>query len=192
MTMTIRSFSALSTTPGLPPSAPIVAALKRPTLAHDHNHCIASAMATAVQLCERRGARLTPMRRRVLELIWASHKALGAYELLDQLALEGHKPAPPTIYRALDFLLEQHLIHRLSSLNAYLGCSLPGHAHTGYFLICSVCSTTEEVTDSPALQQAIEHVTQASGFAMAQGTLELSGTCVACANKSSELNSNHE
>lgn len=172
--MTFRSISAQPADPAA------LAALIRPTLAHDHSHCIAEALARAEQICATAGARLTPMRRRVLELIWASHKALGAYELLDQLAREGHKPAPPTIYRALEFLLEHRLIHRIASLNAFLGCTLPGHVHTGYFLICRACGNTEEVSDSTSLQLAIEQVTQRAGFHMEQGTLELNGLCQNC------------
>lgn len=171
-TMTIRSISSSV------PAGPI----GRPALAHDHSQCIESALSRAEQLCAEAGARLTPLRHRVLELIWASHKPLGAYDLLDQLAREGHKPAPPTIYRALDFLLEHRLIHRLASLNAFLGCSHPGDAHAGYFLICQACGNTEEVTDSAGLQQAIRRATDAAGFAMQQGTLELSGLCQQCRN----------
>ncbi len=152
----------------------------RPALAHDHSLCIRTALEQAEQLCADSGARLTPLRHRVLELIWASHKPLGAYDLLDQLAREGHKPAPPTIYRALDFLLEHRLIHRLASLNAFLGCSHPGDAHAGYFLICKSCGNTEEVTDSAGLQQAIRRATEAAGFVMQQGTLEISGFCQQC------------
>ena len=147
---------------------------------HDHSHCVHSALTEADTLCAQKGLRLTALRRRVLELVWQSHKPLGAYDLLDQLAREGHKPAPPTIYRALDFLLEQRLIHRLASLNAYLGCSHPGDAHAGYFLICQGCGTVEEIADTRGLQQAITQVTEAAGFLMEQGALELGGRCLQC------------
>lgn len=153
----------------------------QPVLAgHDHSLCVRDALAEAERLCADRGARLTPLRRRVLELVWASHRPLGAYELLDQLAREGHKPAPPTIYRALDFLLEHRLIHRLSSLNAYLGCSHPGDVHAGYFLICQGCGDAEELADTTGLRAAITAAAQASGFHVQQGALELSGLCQQC------------
>ena len=168
--MTIRSIAAPASSASKP----------RPMLAHDHSQCISTALARAEQLCADSGARLTPLRHRVLELIWASHKPLGAYDLLDQLAREGHKPAPPTIYRTLDFLLEHRLIHRLASLNAFLGCSHPGDAHAGYFLICQACGTTEEVADTAGIQRAIREATAAAGFAVQQGTLELSGLCQQC------------
>lgn len=175
--MTIRTITPATTASGgRAPAAPLV----RPTQAHDHSQCISQALSSAEQLCAASGARLTPLRRRVLELVWASHKPLGAYDLLDQLAREGHKPAPPTIYRALDFLLEQRLIHRLASLNAYLGCSHPGDAHAGYFLICQGCGTVEEIADTRGLQQAIAQVTEAAGFLMEQGALELGGRCLPC------------
>lgn len=168
------------------PLSPDAAALsRRPLLGHDHAQCIRSALAQADAVCETNGTRLTPLRRRVLELIWVSHKPLGAYELLDQLTQEGHKPAPPTIYRALDFLLENRLIHRLASLNAFLGCSHPGDAHAGYFLICQHCGNTEEITHNPALQSALNVSTEAAGFTVLQSALELSGICHHCQAKSS-------
>lgn len=153
----------------------------QPLLAgHDHSLCVRGALAEAERLCTDRGARLTPLRRRVLELVWASHRPLGAYELLDQLAREGHKPAPPTIYRALDFLLEHRLIHRLSSLNAYLGCSHPGDVHAGYFLICQGCGDAEELAETDGLRAAISSAAETSGFQVRQGALELSGLCRQC------------
>lgn len=151
-----------------------------PTLAHDHSHCVDSALATAERLCAEAGARLTPLRKRVLELVWASHKPLGAYELLDQLAQEGHKPAPPTIYRALDFLLQHGLVHRITSLNAFLGCTHPEQAHGGYFLICQHCGTAEELTEVKGLTTAIDATTAAAGFTVTHGALELMGSCQAC------------
>ena len=82
---------------------------------HDHNHCISTAMDTARTLCEQRGLRMTPVRRRVLELVWQNHKPTGAYDLLAQLSEEGFNSAPPTVYRALDFLLELGVVHRISN-----------------------------------------------------------------------------
>ena len=163
-------------TPVAPAAAPSAAGL----VGHDHTLCVQQALSSAERLCADDGARLTPLRRRVLELVWASHKPLGAYELLDQLTREGHKPAPPTIYRALDFLLEHRLIHRLSSLNAYLGCSHPGDAHAGYFLICQGCGNAEELMETADIRNAIHAAAQASGFTVQQGTLELSGRCRQC------------
>ncbi len=152
----------------------------RPSLAHDHSQCIRMALSQAERVCAAEGARLTPLRHRVLELVWASHRPLGAYDLLDQLSKEGHKPAPPTIYRALDFLLEHKLIHRLATLNAYLGCSHPGEAHGGFFLICQDCGTVEEVRDPLPLSAAVEKLAGQARFQVSQSVLEVTGRCQAC------------
>ena len=98
---------------------------------HDHGHCLANALQYATAVCTERGARLTPVRQRVLEIIWQSHRPLGAYAILEVLSAEGHSPAPPTVYRALEFLLTHGLVHRLSSLNAFVGCTRPGHPGAG-------------------------------------------------------------
>ena len=103
---------------------------------HDHEHCIEDAVSAAEKLCAAKGLRFTPLRRRVLELVWSGHKPVGAYALLDQLRDEDLGSAPPTIYRALDFLIEHGLIHRIERMNAFIGCSHPGEAHRGFFLIC--------------------------------------------------------
>ncbi|MCK5914330.1 MAG: transcriptional repressor, partial [Desulfuromusa sp.] len=87
---------------------------------HDHLSCIAAAMANAEQLCQHRGKRFTAIRRRVFELVWQQHKPIGAYEVLEKLQQDG-RAAPPTVYRALDFLLELGLVHRIASLNAFVG-----------------------------------------------------------------------
>ena len=89
---------------------------------HDHDHCVANALAAAEQVCATRGLKLTPLRRRVLELVWAGHGPVGAYDLLQALA-EGDARAvqPPTVYRALEFLREAGLVHRIDTLNAFIG-----------------------------------------------------------------------
>src|ERR1039458_9984114 len=93
-----------------------------PTPGHDHGRCASDAIAHAEAICAARKQRLTPVRRRVLEALLASHAPLGAYELIDRLALCGARPAPITIYRALDFLREQGLAHRIESRNAFIAC----------------------------------------------------------------------
>src|SRR3954453_3718975 len=92
---------------------------------HDHADCVAAALGAAERLCARRGARLTELRRRVLELIWRSHEPIGAYALLDRLGRERGRVAPPTVYRALEFLIAHGLVHRIASLNAFIGCVHP-------------------------------------------------------------------
>ena len=88
---------------------------------HNHNECVSEALITAEHLCIERGVQLTHIRYKVLELIWESHKAVKAYELLDRLKPLQQAAKPATIYRALDFLIEQGLIHRVESLNAFVG-----------------------------------------------------------------------
>ncbi|PXF30711.1 Fur family transcriptional regulator [Pokkaliibacter plantistimulans] len=146
---------------------------------HDHQHCIHSALATAKRLCLQRGVRFTPVRERVLELIWQSHKPLGAYELLPQLAQDGYNSAPPTVYRALDFLQEQGLVHRIASLNAFIGCTSPAHRHTGYFFLCSQCGAALEI-NCDAIDTAIHSQASEQGFQIQHQTLEVVGLCPAC------------
>ena len=146
---------------------------------HDHRQCVASALEDAKAVCAKRGARLTPVRQRVLEIIWQSHRPLGAYTILDVLSSEGHSPGPPTVYRALEFLLAHGLVHRLSSLNAFIGCVHPGHSGTGQFLICTTCGTAAELND-PDIERAIERGTAAEGFASHVHTVEIRGLCPHC------------
>ena len=127
---------------------------------HNHEHCIHTAMEEAKVLCQSRGVRLTPIREKVLELLWQSHEPIGAYDILAQLAKQEDRPAqPPTVYRALDFLLEQGLVHRLASINAYIGCPHPGEAHKGCFLICQQCRTTIEVDQPDINPVSYTHLT---------------------------------
>lgn len=150
---------------------------------HDHRHCVTDALARAERLCQENGARFTPLRRRVLELVWNSHKPLGAYELLDHLTAEGHKPAPPTVYRALEFLQEQKLVHRIASRNAFVGCSHPGVVHSGYFLLCECCGNAEELTESHALVKAVDDAATLARFTLRSQTLELTGVCRHCSKQ---------
>lgn len=146
---------------------------------HDHVRCVADAMADAAKLCRERGARLTPLRTRVLEIVWQSHKPAGAYDILAVLAAEGRSAAPPTVYRALDFLLEQGLVHRLSSLNAVVGCSRPGHAGAGQFLICHACGNAAEINDG-GVERAITRSAASQGFTVDTHTVEITGVCPDC------------
>ncbi len=146
---------------------------------HDHERCVADALEAATAVCAARGARLTPVRRRVLEIVWQGHRPLGAYAILEVLAAEGHSPSPPTVYRALEFLLTHGLAHRLSSLNAYIGCPHPGHRGAGQFLLCAACETAVEI-HNPEIERAIERAAAAEGFAAQLHTVEISGLCPRC------------
>lgn len=147
---------------------------------HDHNACIAAALRRAEDVCASHGARLTPLRRRVLELLWASHKPHGAYALLEALEQESPKKiAPLTVYRALDFLVDHGLAHRIESLNAYLGCCAPDGGHAGQFLVCERCGCAAEIAD-PAIAAAVSVAASARGFQVNRQTIEISGLCRAC------------
>lgn len=150
-----------------------------PSPEHDHDHCVSSALADAERLCQSRGVRLTAQRQRVLELVWQSHKPLGAYELMAILRGDGKPVAPPTVYRALDFLIEQGLVHRLATLNAFIGCSHPGIGHSGQFLICRACGLTAELTDAE-LAASLARKAEAAGFSVEQQVIEVAGLCPRC------------
>ena len=124
---------------------PTTGAFARPD--HDHHACVSEALVGAAELCRKRGVRLTGTRQRILELVWAGHRPVGAYELLAALGRDGRPAAPPTVYRALDFLVAQGLVHRIESLNAFVGCPAPARPHRGQFLICRACGASAEVTD---------------------------------------------
>jgi Fur family zinc uptake transcriptional regulator len=150
-----------------------------PAAQHDHQDCVRAALEAAELSCQAQGARLTPIRRRILELVWASHEPVGAYGLLDRLANEGVKAVPPTIYRALDFLLEQGLVHRLERLNAYVGCSHRHGPHAAQFLICTGCGRVAEL-DDPAIGSALLQSAKSRGFSVSRQTVEVEGLCPDC------------
>ena len=150
-----------------------------PSAAHDHDHCVANAMATAEDLCRQRGLRFTALRRRVLTLVWDSHKPVGAYDILDRLGAEGRRAAPPTVYRALEFLIEAGLVRRLDSLNAFIGCPDPARSHSGQFLICRQCRTVLELDDRD-IDTLVEDKAKRLGFSAIHQMLEIQGLCGAC------------
>jgi len=149
-------------------------------LAPDHNHarCASEALAHAEQVCAARGERLTPMRRKVLEVLAASHKPLGAYEIMEQAGRP--RPAPITVYRALDFLREQNLVHRIESRNAFIACV---HGHDSgdpvVFLICEKCGAVGEAA-SAAVADTIKSASRAAGFSPKTPVIEISGVCAHC------------
>lgn len=132
--------------------------------------------------CQRRGLRLTALRRRVMELIAAQGRPVKAYELLDLIRLERGGAAPPTVYRALDFLLEHGFIHKLESMNAFIGCDHlhePENAHQPPFLICDRCAQTVELEDSRAAE-LLAREARRLGFTPQAQTLEIHGLCARC------------
>jgi len=147
---------------------------------HDHDRCSTDAMAVAEALCHERGQRLTPIRRNVLATLLASHKPLGAYEIIDRLAPKGPRPAPITAYRALEFLRENGLVHRIESRNAFIACV---HNHAAgelvAFLICERCGAVGEAS-SAEVTSTLTAAARAAGFTPKSPIIEISGICTHC------------
>lgn len=146
---------------------------------HDHDSCRIKAFQTADKLCTERGAQLTPIRRKALELIWESHRAVKAYDLLDQMKPLQQSAKPATVYRALDFLLEQGLIHRIESLNAYIGCSCSDQQHEQLLLICVECHQVEERPGKMVMAAVSRELEQAQ-FTVHKKAIEVQGICKHC------------
>lgn len=138
-----------------------------------------TAMAEAETQARQRKLRFTPMRRRVLEIILESHRAIGAYDILQRLG----GTAPPTVYRALDFLLREGFVHRIDTLNAYAPCFAPARRHATHFLLCTRCGRAAEI-EHGALDAALADAADRAGFAVARETVEIAGLCAACAENS--------
>ena len=151
-----------------------------PAPGHDHDRCSTEAMVQAEAICAERGQRLTPIRRQGLEALLSSHKPLGAYEIIDVLAAGGGRPAPITIYRALDFLRENGLVHRIESRNAFVACI---HNHdTGelvVFLICEKCDAVGEA-HSAAAAESLRSAARSAGFTAKTPVIEIAGVCAHC------------
>lgn len=138
----------------------------------------------AQTLCTAQGARLTLQRRQVLGVLLNSDRPLGAYQILHALSKEQPGIAPPTVYRALEFLQQQGLIHKLETLHAYICCSHPEHAHHSQFLICTACGDVTELEDAE-IADSLDHAAAASGFEPVQDVVELKGHCAQCSGRES-------
>ena len=163
-----------------------------PGRGHNHGACVSSALADAEKLCTQNSARLTPLRRTVLKLVWQGHKPLGAYDILQDLRKIRPNAEPPTVYRALEFLLNLGLIHRIERLNAYVGCAHPGETHEGQFLICRSCGRAAELHDA-AINKILASSAASVGFSLENPMVEVEGLCPNCIkpatkNKSQVIN----
>jgi Fur family zinc uptake transcriptional regulator len=147
--------------------------------AHDHGPCASDALARATGILAAKGLRMTPVRRRTLEILLEGHRAMGAYDVLSRLASEGFGAQPPVAYRALDFLEEHGLAHRIRRLNSFTACMHMGENHTAAFLICRACNAVSEAPAAPA-RAALESAASAIGFAVESATIEALGLCPAC------------
>src|SRR3954462_3430930 len=151
-----------------------------PAPGHDHDRCAAEAIAHAERVCEGRAQKFTPIRRLVLRALLSSHRPLGAYEVIEQLTKSMPRPAPITVYRALDFLMQNGLFHRIESRNAYLACA---HDHDAAamvaFLICERCGSVGEIPASP-VAQGVNEAARPTGFVPKLSVVEIPGTCAPC------------
>ena len=149
---------------------------------HDHLN-VQERLSEAENLCATSGARLTPLRKEVLELILNASGPVGAYDLLAKMKGAAERPAaPPTVYRTLDFLLEKGFIHRLTSINAYIPCCHPREGHQAAFLICTECHTVKEAS-SIVLFQQLNHLADSDQFNAHYSIIEISGICQQCSSK---------
>lgn len=149
---------------------------------HDH-HNVEQRLAEAESLCSATGARLTPLRKEVLELILNATGPMGAYDLLAKIKSESDRPAaPPTVYRTLDFLLEKGLIHRLTSINAYIPCCHPREGHQAAFLICTDCKIVKEAS-AQGLMAQLDELSASDDFTAHHSIIEISGICQQCRSK---------
>jgi Fur family zinc uptake transcriptional regulator len=146
---------------------------------HHHQECLQSAIAAAKKHCDNSGLRLTPIRQRVLELVWQNHEPVKAYDILDKLKQAKSSSAPPTVYRALDFLQDEGLVHKIESLNAYVGCGNPKEMHKSQFFICHDCGAVAELDDKD-IRDLLQKKAQRFGFKIDDEMVEIKGRCQAC------------
>ncbi|MEO1238259.1 MAG: Fur family transcriptional regulator [Pseudomonadota bacterium] len=147
---------------------------------HDHSGCSGAALAAAEAYAKEAGLRLTPVRRRALEILLEDHRALGAYDVLERLAEDGFGSQPPVAYRALDFLVEHGFAHRIEGLNAFAACMHSATEHQPVFFICEACKVVAEAPQA-AVQEAITAVGDDLGFKPRRAHVEVLGLCPACA-----------
>lgn len=146
---------------------------------HNHSECINDGLTQVEAECAQKGLQLTPVRRRALEILLTEHKALGAYDILEFLRVEGFGSQPPVAYRALDFLVKHGFAHKIERLNAFIACAHPGERHAPCFLICTDCDQVVEAPGKPAAE-ALSQSAQSLGFAVKRVAIEAEGLCPRC------------
>lgn len=146
---------------------------------HDHATCISDCVTAADQRCLEQGLQLTPVRRRVLEILLQQHQSLGAYDILDHLREEGLGSQPPVAYRALDFLVKHGFAHKIERLNAFIACSHPGESHAPVFMICRQCNAVAE-THTNLNDGQLGQLAQEAGFRIEGTVVEVEGLCPKC------------
>lgn len=151
-----------------------------PSPHHNHDHCTADLISRAERNCAKRGSKLTSQRRDVLSCVAESHSAAGAYDIIERMAERGARPAPITVYRALEFLEAHGLVHRIESRNAFVACSQSHEGRPAALLICEGCGTVAEL-DAPDAMAPIAKAAIAQGFHPTRTVIEMAGKCNACA-----------
>ena len=150
-----------------------------PSPHHNHEQCTADLILRAERTCVGRGSKLTGQRRDVLACVAQSHAAAGAYDIIERMAAKGPRPAPITIYRALDFLMAHGLIHKVESRNAFVACS---HAHDGEpaaLMVCTGCGTVAELDATEAFA-TLAMAAGIAGFRPERTVIEMNGQCRRC------------
>jgi len=150
-----------------------------PTPHHDHAHCTATIVSRAEKTCAAKGARLTEQRRDVLVCVAESHAGVGAYDIIERMAAKGTRPAPVTVYRALEFLQTHNLVHRIESRNAFVACAEQHEGAPVALLICESCGNVSEILERGAAD-SLSAAARQQGFAVKRAVVELSGTCAHC------------
>ncbi len=146
---------------------------------HDHHHCITGALQGAETYCAELKLKLTPTRRRVLEILLERHRAMGAYDILEHLTREGLGSQPPVAYRALDFLVTHGFVHKIERLNAYIACTHQGEDHAPGFMICTNCHTIAEVPTA-SVRSILGEAARETGFKVSRAMVEAEGLCANC------------
>jgi Fur family zinc uptake transcriptional regulator len=158
-------------------------AKKRRPMSKTHSHSDHARRDWARQVekyCGERDLQLTPLRRQVLEILARAPAPLGAYAIIEELAREqGKAVAPPTVYRTLDFFLENGFLHKVESRNAYAPCEHLGHRHHGILLICERCGRTDEI-ESLRFDKMLQETAAKAGFSAQRRVVEVEGLCEAC------------
>lgn len=156
-----------------------------PTHSASHQHNLPTLLQAAEKTCLQNGTQLTALRREVLSLVFKAKGPVTAYQLLDQLKATRKSAVPPTIYRSLEFLLENGLIHKIERLNAFVSCAEADHHHAdAQFLICKTCGAVTELEDH-VISEAIALAASKRGFIPSRIVVEVDGVCASCAKKQS-------
>ena len=148
-------------------------------LCHQHQHCINDAIERAQRVCDENGSRFTALRKRVLELVWARHEPVKAYDLLTELQKEDQSAKPATIYRTLDFLLDLGLVHKIHRHNTYVGCVDPAIERPSFFLVCNNCNRVTEKHDEE-YYKLIKNISKRHHFKLSDTSFEIEGICSQC------------